>query len=37
MATWSLFTVDTQADVALTVQASQTVFQETGNDPILEP
>jgi hypothetical protein len=26
MATWSLFTVDTQADVALTVQASQTVF-----------
>jgi hypothetical protein len=37
MATWSLFTVDTQADVALTVEASQTVFQETGNDPILEP
>ncbi|MBM5796523.1 MAG: hypothetical protein FJ049_10440 [Cyanobacteria bacterium M_surface_7_m2_037] len=37
MATWSLFTVDTQADVALTVQASQTVFLETGNDPILEP
>jgi hypothetical protein len=26
MATWSLFTVDTQADVALTVEASQTVF-----------
>ncbi|MEY3544269.1 MAG: hypothetical protein RLZZ106_152 [Cyanobacteriota bacterium] len=26
IATWSLFTVDTQADVALTVQASQTVF-----------
>ena len=26
MATWSLFTVDTQSDVALTVEASQTVF-----------
>ena len=26
MATWSLFTVNTQADVALTVEASQTVF-----------
>ena len=26
MATWSLFTVDTQADVALTVEASQTVL-----------
>ena len=26
IATWSLFTVDTQADVALTVEASQTVF-----------
>ena len=37
MATWSLFTVDTQADVALTVEASQTVFLETGNHPILEP
>jgi hypothetical protein len=28
MATWSLFTVDTQADVALRIDASQTVFQE---------
>ena len=28
MATWSLFRVDTQADVALRIDASQTVFQE---------
>jgi hypothetical protein len=28
MATWSLFTVDTQADVPLRIDASQTVFQE---------
>ena len=26
VATWSLFTVDTQADVSLTVEAAQSVF-----------
>jgi hypothetical protein len=29
MATWSLFSVNSQADVALTIEASQTVFLES--------